>query len=99
MMTGRIENPEMKTALNLVLYELYHVDSIKDVTFDQKGANYYLRMPAEKRARIKKALDWALENKDLDFNSFLPNQQHIDNGDIISFIEILKDGFEEFRIS
>lgn len=99
MMAGEDENLEMKTALNLVLYELYHLNSIKDVKFDEKGASYYMRMPEEKRARIKKALDWAVENQEQDFNRFLPNQQHLDNDDIIYFLETLKVGFEEFGVA
>lgn len=99
MMTGENENLEMQTALNLVLYELYHIDSIKEIKFDEKGASYYMRMPEEKRSRIKKALDWAVENQDQDFNRFLPNQQHIENEEIISFIKTLKVGFEEFGIA
>jgi len=98
MMIGEDENLEMKTALNLVLYELYHLDSIKDVKFDARGANYYVRMPLEKRVRIKEALDWALDNKDQKFNESLPNLRHIDNRDIVHFLSVIRNGFEEFNI-
>ena len=98
MMTGNDKDLEMRTGLNLVLYELYHLDSINNARFDEKGANYYLRMPIEKRLRIKSALDWALANKDQQFNKFLPNQGHIDNSEIIQFLTIIKNGFEQFGI-
>ncbi|MGB3623548.1 MAG: hypothetical protein WBA20_19550 [Ketobacter sp.] len=98
MMIGEDKNLEIKTALNLVLYELYHLDSIKEVKFDERGANYYMRMPLEKRVRIKKALDWALENKGHKFNESLSNLSHIDNGEIIRFLTIIKNGFEEFNV-
>lgn len=98
MMTDNDTDLEMRAGLNLVLYELYHLDSVKNTRFDEKGANYYLRMPIEKRLKIKNALDWALANKDQQFNEFLPNQGHIDNSEIVQFLAIIKNGFEQFGI-
>lgn len=98
MMTDNDTDMEMRTGLNLVLYELYHLDSVKDAEFDNKAASYYLRMPMEKRLKIKKAVDWALENEDQIFNTFLPNQKHIDNRDIIRFLTTIKKGFEKFEV-
>lgn len=98
MMISEDEEMELRSGLNLVLYELYHLDAIKDAKFDKSGAKYYLRMPLEKRLKIKRALDWALENKEQNFNKFLPNQQHIENDDIIQLFSIIKNGFEEFGI-
>ena len=98
MMIGEDESLEMKTALNLVLYELYRFDSVEEVKFDALFADYYMLIPLEKRVRIKEALDWALDNKGQKFNQSLPNLRHIDNSDIINFLSVLRNGFEEFNV-
>jgi hypothetical protein len=76
--------------LRIPLYKLYYmesVDSYSGLTSDELIA-LKRKYPEEDVSGIVKAVEWAVENKDYDFSSMLPNLTH-SNKDIYHYLCVL----------
>jgi len=81
-MTEKIMPREVQLGLNLILYELFHVDvdHLREMPpFGEKDNKYFSRFGDQKINKIGAAIEWALENEHYPFNEIYPRQSHIGN--------------------
>jgi hypothetical protein len=80
---------DIRVGLNLILYELFYLDSesLKNTPpFGEKQLRYYSGLGEKKPNEIGLALEWAVENKSYPFNTVYPRHGHIDNDQISAFL-------------
>lgn len=97
-----IELPQdIRLGLNLILYELFYLDSeyLKNTPpFGEKELKYYSGFDKKKLNKIGLALEWAVDNKNYPFNTIYPRHSHIDNKLILAFLSNLLTGLIDSKL-
>jgi len=96
-MTDAISS-EIKLGLNIILYELFYVDSdfLSNLpSFGQKQHDYYVKFDGNKLRKIGRSLEWAAKNDSYPFNTIYPRHKSISNELIANFLKYTLKGFVE----
>jgi hypothetical protein len=92
---------DIRIGLNLILYELFYLDSESmknSPPFGEKQAKYYSGLGEKKLNKIGLALEWAVNNKSYPFNTIYPRHGHIDNNQILAFLSNTLTGLVRFNL-
>ena len=86
---------EIKLGLNIILYELFYVDSAFLANlppFGQKQHDYYSTFDDNKLNTVGLSLEWAVKNDTYSYNTIYPRHKKISNAFIANFLKYtLKD--------
>ena len=99
-MTNSIPS-DIKIGLNLILYELFYVDSdfLSNLPpFGQKQHDYYSNFAINKLNTVGLSLEWAVKNDSYLFNTIYPRHQNISNELIVSFLKYTLEGLVEWGL-
>lgn len=83
--------------LRIPLYSLLYAKDINDsklydaVLYSLTKKNNYTK---EELDSIKKAIKWAIDNRDYDFKSIMPDIEHLSNEEIYSYLNKVFTGIE-----
>jgi hypothetical protein len=82
--------------LRIPLYKLYHIDDIDTFTglTEKDIISLKSEYSVEELSEIIKSVHWAVNNKEYDFSSLLPNLNH-SNEDIYKYLTKLEQSLAE----
>jgi len=93
-MTDEISS-EIKLGLNIILYELFYVDSdfLSNLPpFGQKQHDYYSKFDDDKLNTVGLSLEWAVKHDTYSFNTVYPRHKNISNELIANFLKYTLKG-------